>query len=418
MSDPPGARNATRIELSDLLSTRFAPIQERLLPLLGVVEIVALTKTSKKFADMNEALRTKEYSINLKLKRWFSDPVAFRSVQAQCDALIIGDFARQFFPRLTALTNSLTLSLGDPYMSIVKFLTADGYAHIESGEYRKTCADGEVRTVFVYYSCSNLHPPVHLALKTADTTAKLQVIAWNKAYSLYPYVTFIEKKSYDVRPSLDYYLRLKTDYPGEVLQNKTCRRKKAKQLARPRRIIDNQSWIIDLDVSDILPSPTPDCVLEATTFRLQYVGLSFADFVMDIVCTLRQPVLRYTYVTMNKNSEGSEYSQKVENLKHSLDGATLLQMAGMANRPDGYQELVSDPGFAAKLRDQFVLPDTWKFYDNEAITFLDEAWTASLEEEKRRSEEAEEMNVVKAEKRKEENEAEKKRTEKRKRISE
>jgi hypothetical protein len=63
MYDPPGSRNTSRIQLSDLLSTRFAPIQERLLPLLGVAEIVALTNTSKKFAEMNEVLRMKEYNI-------------------------------------------------------------------------------------------------------------------------------------------------------------------------------------------------------------------------------------------------------------------------------------------------------------------------------------------------------------------
>jgi hypothetical protein len=186
----------------------------------------------------------------------------------------------------------------------------------------------------------------------------------------------------------------------------------------PRRIIDDRSWIIDLDVSGILPSLTPDCVLEATTFRLRYGDFPFSEFSVDVGCELSQPVLRYVYVTMKKDPEGSEYGRKVELLRRSLDSATLSQMTGMANRPDGYQELVREPDSAAKLRNQFALPDTWKFHDNEAITSLEEAWTASLEEEKKKRKEEEEMKIVKAEKRKEKKKVEKKRGEKRKRVSE
>jgi hypothetical protein len=51
--------------------------------------------TSKQLSKINEELRHKDYDINRLLKRWFRDPIAFRSAQAQCDALTTGPFARQ-----------------------------------------------------------------------------------------------------------------------------------------------------------------------------------------------------------------------------------------------------------------------------------------------------------------------------------
>jgi hypothetical protein len=79
---------SSNITLADLLSSRFAPIQEALLPLFDPKSIVALSKTSK---EIRTTVR-KIPNINKELKTFFKDPRGFRSVQAQCDALICNNF--------------------------------------------------------------------------------------------------------------------------------------------------------------------------------------------------------------------------------------------------------------------------------------------------------------------------------------
>jgi hypothetical protein len=83
----------TDIMLSDFLNTRFAPIQEALLPLLDPTEIIALMKSSKALHDsLTRTLKTKEHNINAHLSQFFKDPRAFRSIQAAPDAVISGRY--------------------------------------------------------------------------------------------------------------------------------------------------------------------------------------------------------------------------------------------------------------------------------------------------------------------------------------
>jgi hypothetical protein len=142
----------------------------------------------------------------------------------------MGNFARQFFSRTTAPTNSLILSVGRHDLAMSDFLEMDEYARVNTrdgiGEYRKSCTDGKVWTVFAYLSCPLMHPPVFEFLMGAMDTADLQVISWNKAYSLYPYVTFVKKEKYYLHVSFANIHHLETANTEEDIQFTWCKRKK------------------------------------------------------------------------------------------------------------------------------------------------------------------------------------------------
>ena len=66
---------------------------------LSIAEIVALTRTCKKFADLYQYLVPTYWDVNRRLHRFVRDPHGFRSQMAKFDALIAGSFVIQFFER-------------------------------------------------------------------------------------------------------------------------------------------------------------------------------------------------------------------------------------------------------------------------------------------------------------------------------
>ena len=66
---------------------------------LSIAEIVALTRTCKKYADLYQYLLPAQWNVDRKLRCFVRDPYGFRSQMAKTDALISGSFAFQFFER-------------------------------------------------------------------------------------------------------------------------------------------------------------------------------------------------------------------------------------------------------------------------------------------------------------------------------
>ena len=66
---------------------------------LSIAEIVALTRTCKKYADLYQYLLPTQWDVDRWLHRFVRDPCGFRSQMAKSDALIAGSFVVQFFER-------------------------------------------------------------------------------------------------------------------------------------------------------------------------------------------------------------------------------------------------------------------------------------------------------------------------------
>lgn len=82
------------------------------------------------------------------------------------------------------------------------------------------------------------------------------------------------------------------------------------------------------------------------------------------------------YMVLDKDRETSYYSVRCEALRCRLNELALVELSKIPpeNRPAEYSEIVQDVSKVNKLYDYFVPPDTWTFYDDEVIAFLDKTW--------------------------------------------
>ncbi|KAF2247532.1 hypothetical protein BU26DRAFT_566501 [Trematosphaeria pertusa] len=422
---------------ADLLSSRFVPIQKRLLSHLSIAEIAALKQTSKAFADMSSTLNATDYNINTKLKKFFSDPKAFRSVQANCNALLGGLFAQRFFARDKELPDKIEIYVQTNKVRLLRdYLIAEGYkdtvpamakpegsesepdpdSHFNAEEeeedsedpdkspgkhFKKDTAAG--KQVHMQLNWSG-NPPIYKLLTEAPTTAALNFLSWNRAYALFPSTTFIQK---------DVYLLLKLDdamgehlaqlaehglHTKSVHWNQREREGNAwcalfagnsDIMTRLRRVGDKYTWTIDLDTNGVV-SETPAKVLEQTTFKLQLPGKQWPDahemvpvprYMMGPMWWLRCPVLKHGYVAVDdsigdENIPHSKYRDKVDSLIDRLRELTMIELVKIPKdkRPSVYAPLRDGQMEAEELCGRFELPESWSFYDDDVLRFLEEAW--------------------------------------------
>jgi hypothetical protein len=98
-------------------------------------KFVALNAISRNVREsVKDRLKYTTHNINLKLAKFFKDPKAFRSVQAQTGALISGDFAQAFFVDTTASVDKLLIRLGGAFSHrcFKAFLESDGWTQLDS----------------------------------------------------------------------------------------------------------------------------------------------------------------------------------------------------------------------------------------------------------------------------------------------
>ena len=80
---------------------------------LSIAEIVALTRTCKKYADLYQYLLPVQWNVDRRLRRFVRDPCGFRSQMAKSDALIAGSFIVQFFERTPWKPSDLDIFVED-----------------------------------------------------------------------------------------------------------------------------------------------------------------------------------------------------------------------------------------------------------------------------------------------------------------
>jgi hypothetical protein len=138
-------------------------------------------------------------------------------------------------------------------------------------------------------------------------------------------------------------------------------------------------------------------LLSSTYGPVQTTILPYLD-IADIINLTRtcegHPVLKHQYITLGddvRNGEdeilfygngrrirNSYYGRKCEELKDRLNELTMIELTKLSadDRPDNYSQLLSslDGANDILVGKNVNLPDTWLFYDDKVITFLDKAW--------------------------------------------
>ena len=94
---PPASRRPTFLSTFDRES--HYPIFSTLCTHLSIGEIVALTQTCRKLADLYRYLLPIQWDVDRALGHFFNDPRGFRSQMAKHDVLVWGNFVTQYFLR-------------------------------------------------------------------------------------------------------------------------------------------------------------------------------------------------------------------------------------------------------------------------------------------------------------------------------
>tara|TARA_R110002003_G_scaffold1868_7_gene23630 strand:+ start:12322 stop:13605 length:1284 start_codon:yes stop_codon:yes gene_type:complete len=363
---------------------------------LTLEDVLELARTCRAFRRLPKELQATKYNINPDLKGFFKDPKEFRSVQAQCNAVIVEGFARKFFARTTADQRLLDIYVvEDHYKTFRRYLKKEGYKlHSPDDDrewFRKKDAE-KVRWTIVIES--EAETVVDNLFKWAMTTACLHLITWNKAYALFPYTTFVRKECYLVKELADDV----ADYCVRIEEKEHVRVKSIswKQkgisgncdtLTRRRRIGDEYTWKIQLNTNGVVPSEIPDRVLECSAFNL---APKESEFSLDGGPAMRYEIrydvwthasLRYQYVTLKQCEDETKcdarcirpYCHRLTELSRRLDEGCLTSVMKLPSekRPEGLQRFNKGKFTSAEMMDSVTKSGTWEYCDDEAMDFLE-----------------------------------------------
>lgn len=116
---------------------RYAPMTDRIMGHLGVVDILALTGTSKSLSNLYNDSLPRYWDIDQRLSRFVSDPTKFRRILGRNHGLIVGSFPLQFFSRLHWDDSSLDILVqeGEAAKAMKKHIRSQGYLEPDTINY-------------------------------------------------------------------------------------------------------------------------------------------------------------------------------------------------------------------------------------------------------------------------------------------
>lgn len=216
------------------------------------------------------------------------------------------------------------------------------------------------------------------------TTARVNFITWNKAYSIFPIQTLIHHKCYALQP-LDYdvgfILREQSDQGWTSRDMIWLDLDISHRCLKPsghRRIGDRASIVIPLELKDVRPVSTPDSAVEyaqfevttepARPFRESYENHQVRSD------TLSSPALR----SVHMYSSDSWYKFLVRRLERW----TLCELSKLESeeRPALFAVEFPDSLHLSDLQD-VQLPDSWDYADDQIPEWYSE-WEQSTMEER------------------------------------
>lgn len=216
--------------------------------------------------------------------------------------------------------------------------------------------------------------PIQAILGGFYTTAVCNVVTWNKAYSLYPYFTFIRRRAYLLKPREEicdthvqkYVERgwqnfdILTDEENEFYNSSTIQ----------RYVGDSKTWKISLESTGLESSGPPDYVIENAHFtvnkELEWDPSYYVSAIPFQAC-----VLKHTYTSSNTN--GADFWWYY--MMPTLDALTRAELEKMpvADQPDWFTR-TNHPVTSHFLTydGSFRKPDTWTYYDHLVPQWLEQ----------------------------------------------
>ncbi|KZT22872.1 hypothetical protein NEOLEDRAFT_1070661 [Neolentinus lepideus HHB14362 ss-1] len=302
--------------------------------------ICNLAKTCHHYRKAITAQVPELWNINKHLRRWFLDPIAFRNLQARTATLISGSSALQFLDRTVYDDSDLDIYVFSEHLrEVCQWIMSQGYVYAPKHQQNhsfQVAVTQDPTTVKLLYRMRGVrniidlqHPvngqkvqviaaektPIEIILHF-HSTCVMNVISFEKAYSLYPTATFEQRRS----------LILASDGPSQEPAQQKYRERGWTLLAgissqerwdgrramstTPRWIEDRFAWVIPLDLTNVV-QPQEEHLLKGmsalvndpvvmTSWKLKLLD----DDEIEMDCRIMDATVRscrYTYAVLHKS---------------------------------------------------------------------------------------------------------------------
>ncbi|KAG2170395.1 hypothetical protein JADG_010134 [Aureobasidium aubasidani] len=403
---------------------RYAPMTDRIMGYLGVVDILALTGTSKSLSNLYNDSLPRYWDIDQRLSRFVSDPTKFRRILGRNNGLIVGSFPLQFFSRLHWDDSSLDILVqeGEAAKAMKKHIRSQRYlepntinydmGHTEIDiKWTPWTRQGRANTVINLITVPDI--PIHgfLLGPGSTTTANACFVTWNKAYCLFLRRTFLRGEinmAFNVGPDrllardamLERYKRRGWYVGDRPMQKETDSLQDfdnaISSLDGARRIGDAKTWSIplDCDVFNIVPEvvsrsrsfyetntfqvvthrePGKELSYKIHTEAFQCCTLRYRytfDFMEyprdDFHCHLRYKLCRRAALQIRHHQYNNNFTLGIEETSASLE------VMSKAREDDIGESVYVCPLLEARGEKVFKRPDGWKYADDDIRVIYDE----------------------------------------------
>ena len=234
------------------------------------------------------------------------------------------------------------------------------------------------------YAC-----PVEAILAGFYTTAVVNLLTWNMAYSVFPSVTFLQRKAFLIR---EFY-----EEDGEIIENppqiqkytdrgfhfapkKNCIDLWNSSTPRgmPRHVGDVKCWTMTLNTDGVEPKdPVPDYVMRASHFSLHKPQEEFP--ITDIQCdAFTSPILKYTYTSSSTSWRASQPNFWLKFMQEELDSKIREEVKEIDTEdmsPEWWGRIESGAKNLSRTWSRYPAGKGWAFYDHLVPEWM-ERWDA------------------------------------------
>ncbi len=222
--------------------------------------------------------------------------------------------------------------------------------------------------------------PMRAIFDLMPTTVVTDIMSWNKAYSLFPLSTHIQRKGYLLKELEDYITSAEYTQQGWKLEELMW--PEEKRLNHPirhtRRVGDRFTWTIPLNTEGVTGSKTPDYVLEHACFGTSVNGDDGSDADLsnlfyntppDSSLSDHERVSHYTITARKIIAKTLKYAYTCSNtrmrdyIRLRVDRTTLMELRKIGLQD--FDEYVADPHNIHKRIENIERPATWTYWDDE-----------------------------------------------------
>ncbi|KAF4994657.1 hypothetical protein FGRMN_5654 [Fusarium graminum] len=368
--------------LSDKTQNPILDIVDIILFHLGIADIYALHATCRSLRWLADYLidSPRLLNINRKLAPFTKDPGKFRYVLGQCDGLIAGDFARNFFEFGCWQDRELVIYVerGPKCKRLTGYLEdAEGYTNSMAGA-DKLVRDKDPDFSITIKATASL--PIVDIINSAGTTADLNLISWNKAYSLLPLSTIVHHKFYPLKSFDDNFGRKLRQYANQGWTTRDMLwPDMTRQLIPQRechRIGDLGSLAIKLGGTPHGDLP-PDSALEGNVFSVLWESNSaHSRLILSVEPTIKSLALRYTY-TNGGRGRAREFKQFLDERLRRWIYVEMTKMKSEQRPGDFY--FVHSWSYKVTIPTGYTPPEDWDYADDQMGAWFHE-WKESIGE--------------------------------------